>query len=361
MKKIVCNTKFSLNPFGDGGSKRSAQIRDLMAESGLVFEDDAFALPKRTPKRQLIRWTIRAMKFVRKNYPKAQIGSLSNYIRLIKYYTLRIPIVYDKYLHQDVVFLWENTNDRDMLYLLKATGHPVIGMPHNIESLVAKHSVEALREEVINLQRCDCLFAISKEETWLLRLLGMKTYYLPYYPPKEAEGQLLSIRKRREDRKTNARKRFLLLGSVTNSPTRKGVQLLLDYAAGKSLLFDLCVAGYKTESLNIPKQPNISLLGTVTNDELDRLLEETDAALIYQPPTTGALTRIPEMLVAGVPVFVNFDAGRSFIGTNDVHFYDSFDDLFNTLKNFDPYQTELLHRDVMAERRFVKTIKDVVV
>ena len=361
MKKIVCNTKFKLDPFGDGGSKRSVQIRDLMAENGIVFEDDTFDLPKGTPKRQLVRWTIRAMRFVGKHYPKSLTGSLSNYIQLVKYCALRIPIVYEKYLHQDVVFLWENTNDRNLLYLLKATGHPVIGMPHNIESLVANHSIEALGEEVHNLQHCDYVFAISKEETWLLRLFGMKAYFLPYYPPKEAEVHLLSIRKRREVRKANTRKRFLLLGSVSNSPTRKGMQSLLDYAASKMLPFDLCVAGYKTETLRVPQHPGISFLGTVTNDDLDRLLEETDAVLIYQPPTTGALTRIPEMLLAGIPVFVNFDAGRSFFGTNDVHLYESFEGLFETLKSFEPYQAELLHRDIMAESQFVKTINNVFV
>ena len=358
MKQVVCNTKFKLNPFGDGGSKRSVQIRNLMAGEDFSFLDDPFTLPKGPTRRQLMQWAFRAIKFVRNHYPRNKVGSLSNRIRLVKYYALRIPIVYDKYLHQNVVFLWENTNDRDMLYLMKATGHPVIGLPHNIESLVAKHCVEALREEILNLQQCDYLFAISKEETWLLRLLGMNAFYLPYYPPTEAEVQLLSIRKRREDRKTNPRKRFLLLGSVTNSPTKKGMQLLLDYAAGKSLFFDLCVAGYKTETLSVNRNQGISLLGTMKNDELSRLLEEIDAVLIYQPPTTGALTRIPEMLVAGVPVFVNFDAGRSFLGTNGVHLYDTFDDLFATLKSFEPYQPELLQKDVVAERRFVKTIKD---
>lgn len=358
MKQVVCNTKFKLNPFGDGGSKRSVQIRDLMAEGGISFVDDPFILPKGMTKRQLMRWTLRAMKFVRNYYPKAKVGSLSNYIRLVKYYALRIPIVFDKYSRKDVVFLWENTNDSDMLYLLKATGRPVVGMPHNIESLVARHSVDALGKEMLDLQLCDSVFAISKEETWLLRLFGVDAHYLPYYPPKEAEARLFSIYKRREVRNTNTRKRFLLLGSASNAPTRKGMQSLLDYAASKPLPFDLCVAGYKTETLRVPQQSGIAFHGTVTNEELDRILVTTDAVLIYQPPTTGALTRIPEMLVAGIPVFVNFDAGRSFHGVGDVHLYDSFEDLFGKLENYVPYQAEPMRRDVMAESRFLGTINN---
>jgi hypothetical protein len=136
------------------------------------------------------------------------------------------------------------------------------------------------------------------------------------------------------------------------------MQVLVDFAASKSLSFDLRVAGYNTESLRIPQHPDISFFGTVTTEELDKILVETDAVLIYQPPTTGALTRIPEMLVAGIPVFVNFDAGRNYLGMSDVHLYDTFEDLFETLENYVPYQTEHLLRDKMAESQFVKTIND---
>lgn len=356
MKKIICHTKFKLDSFGDGGSRRSMQIRDLLAKNGFAYEDDDFVLPKETSKRQLMRWTIRAMRFVRQHYPKSQIKSLSDYFRLVKYYALRLPAVYDKYEQQDVVFLWENTTDFDILFLLKATGHPVLALPHNIESLVAGHNVNALAQEVSGLQLCDGVFAISKEETWLLRLLGVKAYYLPYYPPKEVEVHLLMIRNRREHRRTNERKKFLLLGSASNYPTRLGMQMMIDAAAIRPLPFDLGIAGYRTNALRVPQQTGITFYGTVTNEVLDGILEETDAVLVYQPPTTGALTRIPEMLLAGIPVFVNFDAGRNYLNLNDVHLYDSFEGLFATLENFVPYQTEPVQRDVLSENRFATII-----
>ena len=162
MKQIVCHTKFKLDPFSDGGSKRSVQIREILQNNGIPYVDDPFLLPKDASKVQLARWALRAIGFIRKHYP-GRIRSLSAYVRLIKYYALRIPIVMDKYKDQDVAFLWENTNDRDMLYLLKATGHRVIGLPHNIESLVRSKSVASLSSEVANLKHCDSVFAISKE------------------------------------------------------------------------------------------------------------------------------------------------------------------------------------------------------
>ena len=327
MKLLVCNTKFKLDPFSDGGSKRSVQIRELLQAHGIQFIDDPFAIPKNASKRSLLKWSLRAVRFIRKHYPKHSIKSLSRYLDLVRYYALRIPIVLDKYMDQDVDFLWENTNNRDMLYLMKATGHRVIALPHNLESLVESSSVNALNDEVDNLKRCDAVFAISKEETWLLRLLGINASYLPYYPPAEVESFLLSIRHRREQRQPNSRKKFTLLGSATNPPTRLGMQSLIDFASVKDLPFDLLVAGYGTESLTKVCHPHISFLGTLSSEELEKLLTDVDGVIIYQPPTTGALTRIPEMLLAGIPVFANFDATRNYFGVNGIISYFSFEEL----------------------------------
>ena len=297
MKRIICNTKFKLDPFSDGGSKRSLQIREMLSESGLAYEDDVFQHSKGLGKLQQMRLALRSFGFVSSKYPK-KIRSLSEYIKLIKYYALRFPDL-DRYLGQDVVFLWENTADHDLLCLVKAMGHSVVGMPHNIESLVSEGTEEALCREVENLKVCDAVFTISKEETWLLRVLGIDANYLPYYPPKEAEKFLLAIRQKRAERVIGTRKSFLLLGSATNIPTKNGMQSMVDFFGKMTLPFDLGVAGYETETLEKPDNSTINFYGTVSNSELEKILCETDAVLIYQPPTTGALTRIPEMLLAG--------------------------------------------------------------
>ena len=313
----------------NGGSKRSVQIRELLEKNGIPFSDDSFALPKNVSTFQLVRWAFRAIPFIHKHYPE-RVKSLSQYIWLIKYYALRIPIVLDKYKDQDIDFIWENTNDKDMLYLLKATGHRVFGMPHNIESLARSKSFEAFEEEVVNLRYCDAVFAISKEETWLLRLWGINAHYLPYYPPKQVESFLLAIRQKRELRNPNLRKKFSLLGSAINIPTRSGMQTMVDHASNQKLSFDLMVAGYGTESLKRVTHPHISFLGTLSNEELEKMLVETDGIIVYQPPTTGALTKIPEMLIAGIPVFVNFDAARDYHRTEGVYVYSDFDALLNS-------------------------------
>ena len=356
MKQLVCNTKFKLDPFFDGGSKRSVQIREVLERNGIPYVDDAFVLPKNAPKVQLVKWAFRAIAFIHRYYPKKAVKSLSRYIYLVKYYALRIPIVLDKYKDQHVVFLWENTNDRDMLYLLKATGHHVIGMPHNIESLVRGRSIAALGAEVANLKHCDLVFTISKEEAWLLRLLGLNTHYLPYFPPHEVESFLRSVRRERERRTPSSCKKFALLGSATNIPTRSGMQALVDFAATQNLPFELIIAGYGTESLKQVSHPRIVFRGTLSNEELEKLLMEIDGVVIYQPPTTGALTRIPEMLLAGIPVFANFDAARNYFGITGIEQYNTFDELFELLKTHEGVLSVDFVRDDSAERVFSSEI-----
>ena len=356
MKLLVCNTKFKLDPFSDGGSKRSVQIRELLQAHGIQFIDDPFATPRNISRWTLFKWSMRAVCFIHKHYPRRNIKSLSRYLSLIRYYALRIPIVFDKYKDQDVDFLWENTNNRDLLYLMKATGHRVIALPHNLESLVESKSVSALGEEIDNLKHCDAVFAISKEETWLLRLLGINASYLPYYPPVEVESFLLSIRHRREQRQPNSRKKFTLLGSATNLPTRAGMQSLIDFFSNHNIPFDLFVAGYGTESLATVCHPHISFLGTLSNDELEKLLIDVDGIIIYQPPTTGALTRIPEMLIAGIPAFTNFDAARNYHSIKDIIQYQSLDGLIALLADYKPHIATQPVKDIEAFSKFTSHI-----
>lgn len=352
MKQLICNTKFKLDPFSDGGSKRSVQIREVLERNSIPYVNDAFILPKNVSIVQLAKWALRAIEFIRRHYPKKAVKSLTRYIWLVKYYALRIPIVLDKYKDQDVDFLWENTNDRDMLYLLKATGHRVIGMPHNIESLVSGKSVTNLGAEVANLRHCDAIFTISKEETWLLRLLGVNAHYLPYYPPHAAESFFLSIRRVREQRVPKSSKVFTLLGSATNTPTRTGMQALVDFATTQDLPFKLIVAGYGTESLNPVTNSQIVFRGTLSNYELEKLLIDIDGIVIYQPPTTGALTRIPEMLLAGIPVYANFNAARNYFGITGIEQYNTFEELFEMLKTQDKALSVEFPKDDSAESVF---------
>jgi len=347
MTKIISITKFRLEPFGDGGSKRSLQLRELFAGQEFEVVDERIVLSKSFGILSLCKLTLRSVCFVFKHYPYKEIKSITHLWRLIKYYALRLPVIYDRYADDDIVFCWENTSDIDLVYLLKATGHRVIALPHNLETLVSTDSYDSVKKELGALGVCDSVFLISKEETWLLRLFGLNAFYLPYYPPKAAYGFLQGIRKQRESRPRNSKIQLLLLGSATNIPTRSGMQVLIDSIPDNGE-YDVVVAGYGTESLSC-NGDRVEFRGAVSSEDLENLLVETDAVLIYQPPTTGALTRITEMLIAGVPVFVDFNAGRSFHDVEDVYVYTSFDHLFFMLGEYNPHLAKAITREVYAE------------
>lgn len=347
----VHNSKFTPNPFGDGGSKRTAQIVELLRDNDINYIDDSFILPKSLSPAELLNLSFRAFVFIGKSVGWKRYPSLKSKINAIKYIALRLPVIYDKYVGQDVTFIWESTisGNYGYPYLMKAAGARIVAFPHNLESLVPtqidsqtkKEAPAWLLEEIERLSLCDTVYAISKEECWLLRQFGINASYLPYYPPREAKEYFIGIRDKRESRSANEKHKFLLLGSATNPPTRNGMQKLVNEAARRCLDFDLYIAGYQTETLNIPDNDNIHFLGTLSKEELEKSLILTDAILIYQPPTSGALTRIPEMLISGIPVFANFDAARNYHNIDDVTVFQSFDELFAQLGAFRPHQASM--------------------
>ena len=336
MTKVVRYTKFSNNPHGDGGSKRSAQIEEYWRSKGVEFIEEKFEIPTQYTLLHILRWSCRAICFITQHVGWSQFPTMHSKFKAFRIDALRIPVIYDKYKEQKVTFLWEDTKDVTPLYLMKAAGARIIGYPHNMESLVPtqvdaitrKEAPYWLYEEIERLKQCDEVYCISKEETWLLQVFGVNAKYYPYYPPKEVEQELLEIRKLRERRKANKVRQYLILGSATNPPTRMGMQELIDYfAQHKDSTIFIQVAGYQTERLKVPDGSENVNFGTVSSEKLRALLVETDGIIIYQPATSGALTRIVENRIAGIPIYANFGAARDYFNLPDVHVYNSMEEL----------------------------------
>lgn len=340
MDKVIRYTKFAHNTHGDGGSKRSAQIEEYWRVKGVEFVDEKFILPKNYSKWQAIKWVCRAVIFISRYVGWDFYTSIADKYRAVLTYALRLPVIYDKYKGQDVTFLWENTHDTVALYMMKAAGAKIIAYPHNLESLVPTqkdpitHKVAPLwlYEEVARLKQCDEVYTISKEETWLLQLFGIGAKYFPYYPPKEIEQELQAIKTKREKRKQNNVKQYLILGSATNPPTRMGMQKLIDYfCQQKDLNCTIHVAGYNTETLYMGANSSVINHGTVSVEELNELLIKTDGVIISQPTTSGALTRILENRIAGIHIYANFGAARDYYNLPDVHVYNDIEELWKLL------------------------------
>lgn len=367
MGKIIRHSRFISNPWGDGGAKRSAQIEELLQKNGLAYENEDFSLAKTKDWRRSIFLFIKGIRLTLKEFSLAEIRSVSNLISMSKYFGLRIPS-FEKYRTADVVFLNEDTTPGayGYPYLAKSYGKSIIGVPHNLESLAVqgndlqsgKPRLKWLFEDIKRFGLCDAVFCISKEETWLLQVFGVNAHYLPYYPPHKTENHLLSIREKRMKRLPIITNHFLLLGSATNPPTRQGMEDLLGFLSRqKSLPFYLDVAGYKTESLKCVSHPNIRLHGTVSDEQLESLLVETDGLIISQPPTSGALTRIEESLIAGIPIFASFSSARDYFQEKDIQIFDSYDDLLGLLNNSEYRIAAKPTRNTSAEHIFAAVCK----
>ena len=342
MNTVIRYTKFTNNPHGDGGSKRSVQIEEYWRQQGAEFIDEKFLIHKKHTKLQAIQWCVRAIRFIAQYVGWNKFPRLKDKFNAVLTFALRLPVIYDKYKGQDVVFLWENTNDVAALYLMKAAGAKTIGYPHNLESLVPtqvdalshKRAPYWLYEEIERLKLCDEVYAISKEETWLLQLFGVNAKYYPYYPSKVVEQELLDIRSKREEyhQNTKQEKSYLILGSATNPPTRIGMQKLINHFGAKNnLSYTIHVAGYQSETLRYVQNSKMEYHGTMDASDLDTLLIQIDGIIINQPTTSGALTRIVENRLAGIPIYANFGAARDFYNLPDVHMYESFEELHELL------------------------------
>ena len=230
------------------------------------------------------------------------------------------------------VLLWEDTTRYFVPFLAKQAGYKVVALPQNFESLVqGQHCPFSRRNrpgrwqlELAGLAQADRVFCISREEQWLLNVWGVHTDYLGYFPPAQILRELRQVRRWRET--GQPANRFLLMGTVLNPPTREGMEELLRWMhqLRQNLEFELDVAGFGTESLvSHVQHPDFRLHGPISDSHLNELLAQTRGLIAFQRNGLGVLTRIPEMLVAGVPVLANAHAGRSYLGVPGVHCFEN--------------------------------------
>ena len=219
---------------------------------------------------------------------------------------------------------------------------PVIAICHNIESLVPgqvkkDYSNDLFRKELELLSQCRLVITISREEDVILRNFGITSWFVPYYPVEPIRKRLLAIR---DNRKNNPKNDILMIGTSKNSPTREGMksaarywmQHHLEQIAGK-----LIIGGFQAETfLDCESVPGVmEFRGTLSNDDLDQLMEKVNACLCYQEKGAGALTRICETLIAGVPVLANTHAARSYYNMKGVYEFRVLGELAEALKQID--------------------------
>lgn len=220
-----------------------------------------------------------------------------------------------------------------VLRLTKA-GVPVAALCQNLESLGYEQLNPRSQRRLLNREldlfsRCRLLVTISREEQFLLRNLDLPARYFPYYPVPEEAARLTAIR---VQRKRTQKAHYLLLGTAGNKSTRDGMRAVMEawkrIPARKRHQEKLLVAGYWTRLLGEGMTGDgVEVLGEIPDDRLNDMLASVRAMLVYQEHGGGTLTRVADMLLAGVPVLANEHALRSWHGLRGIRGFTGINDL----------------------------------
>jgi hypothetical protein len=268
------------------------------------------------------------------------------------------------------VLLWETTYDSILPELAHRAGYRVVALPHNLESLVSEavfadsayDPLDDLRAEVRRLGQADAVYAIAREERWFLEARGVAADYLPFYPDPALAAECRRLRERREERDgACAEGPLLMLGSALNPATARGMRLQLEWlASAPNPPRSVVVAGRESgRVLADCARAGIALLGDVSREQLTALMETCSALLIHTVGGAGAVTRIPEALLAGIPVIANRNAARDQPETPGVHVYEDaaeFAELVRARLPYPPPPPE----PVAAQRRFTEQLRRLV-
>jgi hypothetical protein len=365
--KIYRYTFFRSNAFGHGGEKRTQQISEFLEKAGIQY---TLLFPiVNSKKERLSRFLslIGNFRFIR---------SLEIPLKSIKQYWLISSAVYFakkeiKSINTESIIIYEHSFSLNWFVpiLLNKRGHKIIAFPHNLETLVSGQKSKisdqlnplGFFDEILVLKCAKLVLVISKEEEWLLNLFNINSVYYPYIPTIQEEQLLNEIRSLRDTHnKTN---QYLILGSASNPPTRSGIiELLTNLRNDETGNLIFHIAGFLTENIceELELSERFIFHGSVNLSKLHELYKKVDGVILHQKPSSGSLTKIPELLLAGLPVIANNHAARNFYNQDGVFVYRTFDELKIILSDIDKLNKPIIFKDEMDIQRILLKIKEVI-
>lgn len=338
---IIRYTVFKDEEFGNGAFKRSHQIISLLNQS----QQEVINV-KKCPLKAFGPGYLERLKigfayfsfFGQKVYSIARLKEEA--IKIYSWMKYIRQISNNDFENLTVAYEHSASADQTFIYACKLLKVKVIGLPHNLESLVPnqKSTISGIisplwfDEEITSLKICETVYCISREEQWLLNLNGIKAKYLPYYP---SFSVLENCKKTKIGRASTNKDFFLTIGTAINPPTMLGFLEIMKLYSTVEDAPELRIGGFETELLNNypeSKLKNIKILGSLTKEDLEYNLLHCKAILIHQFPSTGALTKIPELLHSGIPILCNEISNRNYLnvqGINVYHTKEEFNDLIS--------------------------------
>lgn len=308
-------SRFLPSPEHGGGSRRLLQVIELAGNLGLNVVSSAPAAVQMEADRQC-REAMRSGVDPRTEslgmWSEERRTAVSRLRAIAAGWTRDLPANMAAALVDDPVYF------EPLVDALDDRGIPWMAVCHNLESLAPSQAapgraLDLLQQETSLLKRARQVATISREETWLLSNLGIPCLRLPYFPAEPIRLRLESVRLRRQ---TSGKEGILMIGTARNPGTRSGMESAASFWQAHGLhqtAGHLLLAGHDSNRHFRPGQfgPGVEVVGPLDDESHDRLLARVQACLCYQESGAGALTRITEMLLAGVPVLANSHAARS--------------------------------------------------
>lgn len=356
-KIYYCSPHIS-DPNGYGGARRNAQVKDIL----MRFFPDVIELKTDVLYSSKFKKILTGVKSAQRIIKAPNLKAIKNIIHtdiLINYHLDKFSDLRDNILICEGYcpsnwFLVEVTRKLNCKFIV---------FPQNLESLVplsksiqtGKQSPDWFQEELTALQKCDGVFTISREEQWLLGLYGLESGFMPYFPLAEAQKELLSIRdKRTKTPEIVENNSFLCIASAHYYPTYLGMKSLIELFESSPISAKLLIGGFGSEVLSsCITSSKVELVGQLSQDKINDLHTRVKAVIINQPYSTGALTKIPETLISGVPIILNHQSARSYHGTDGLHIFESKTDFHRILTENLPvpkiYEAPKVFEETMIE------------
>jgi hypothetical protein len=335
--RIILVSQFAPAPVGHGGLHRTLQVahdaRELVGDAQVASVSlDAWRQARQptrsespvrtrwgTRKWRGLQWRLRSARenpfnvFPVDRYPTAIPFSTTMSVEpeFVAHYAQLIARD-----HGPTVCIVEHAVFGEVVELNARLGIPTIAAFQNLEALdvtsfdwrrrkTVYKVMTDLGNELRLMAQCAERLVISKVEAGFVGGLGLECRYYPYLPVGAIRENLCATRQRRARRHIEPGL-ILLLGSAQHGVTGESMRWFVRTAreCGLPAGVRVVAVGGDTDKL-LPSGtsvPGLELRGWLAQADLDDLVARAAAAIIPQRLGFGALTRLPELACAGVPV-----------------------------------------------------------
>ena len=327
--RLYLTRPFTEGVASHGGHHRYQQIKELVVEAGFAIAGEITTRSKgdlNGPEAALT--TVKGLSY----FPFSEFGCIPSLRGIFRIGAADAAL---RELRSSDTFLWAPSHAHGANLILgqlaRRKGARVLALIHNIESLVPNQRCPIraslgnwLDVELAFLAKAEVIYCHSRWDQWFLRLHGLEARLLPYYPPKTRLSSLSRIRAARLA--GDIGRNIVVLGNARNEPTRLGMtkqlRIIRENAHDVGGMEFHFFGEDTTQLSDDDMPPNIHVHGYAHADTLALHLTAAKAVWFHQPATTGVLTRVVDMLVAGVPVIANRFAARSQEEMNGMYIYD---------------------------------------